>query len=177
MRKHIIHSNEIDVSFGSYDAAEKAAREALLEDHEADEITDDMIWRWIYDVMEISASDFWYEVELVQDGPWLVIADIGTWQGRLPGGRLFDTLRQAVSAICSGMEYVTIEETDRGSVHATYVHHDGRNHYDVYHLSERGKAWYESHAQYLNRETIYETLAKPHNRRAPHLRRAFGWVA
>ena len=177
MRKHIIHSNEIDVSFGSYDAAEKAAREARLEDHEADESTDDMIWRWIYDVMEISASDFWYEVELVQDGPWLVIADIGTWQGRLPGGRLFDTLRQAVSAICSGMEYVTIEETDRGSVHATYVHHDGRNHYDVYHLSERGKAWYESHAQYLNRETICETLAKPHNRRAPHLRRAFGWVA
>ena len=177
MRKHIIHSNEIDISFGSYDAAEKAAREALLEDHEADEITDDMIWRWIYDVMEISASDFWYEVELVQDGPWLAIADIGTWQGRFPGGKLFDTLRQAVSAICSGMEYVTIEETDRGSVHATCVHHDGRNHYDVYRLSKRGKAWYENHAQYLDRETVCETLTKPYNRRAPHLRRAFGWVA
>ena len=30
MRTHIIHTNEIDVSFGSYDAAEEAAREALL---------------------------------------------------------------------------------------------------------------------------------------------------
>ena len=74
------------------------------------------------------------------------------------------------------MEYVTIEETDQGSVHATCVHHDGRNHFDVYRLSERGKAWYENHGDYLDWQTICETLAKPHNRRAPHLRKAFGWV-
>ena len=78
MRTHIIHTNEIDVSFGSYDAAENAAREALLEDHEEDEITEDMIWRWIYDVMEINGSDFWREVErimgaLSQQSPFLLI--------------------------------------------------------------------------------------------------------
>lgn len=177
MRTHIIHTNEIDVSFGSYDAAEETAREALLEDHEEDEITEDMIWRWIYDVMEVDGSDFWRAVELVSDGPWLVIADLGTWRGRFPGGRVFDTLRQAVSTICNDMEYVTIEETDRGSVHATCVHHDGRNHFDVYRLSERGKAWYENHGDNLDWQTICETLVKPYNRRAPHLRKAFGWVA
>ena len=177
MKKHIIHTNEIDVSFGSYDAAEEAAREALLEDHEADEITDDMIWRWLYDIMEINGSEFWHDVERVSDGPWLVIADIGTWQGRSPGGRIFDTLQAAISTICSNMEYVTITETDRGSVHVTCIHHDGRNHFDVYRLSERGKTWYENHGDYLDRQTVCETLTKPHNRRAPHLRKAFGWVA
>ena len=177
MRTHIIHTNEIDVSFGSYDAAEEAAREALLEDHEEDEITADMIWRWIYDVMEINGSDFWREVERVSDGPWLVIADIGTWRGRFPGGKVFDTLRQAVSEIVSNMDCVTIEETERGSVHATCVHHDGRNHFDVYRLSDRGRAWYENHGDNLDWQTICETLAKTYNRRAPHLRKAFGWVA
>lgn len=177
MRTHIIHTNEIDVSFGSYDATEEAAREALLEDHEEDEITEDMIWHWIYDVMEVNGSEFWHEVECVSDGPWLVIADIGTWHGHLPGGKVFDTLRQAVSEIVSKMDYVTIEETNGGSVHATCVHHDGRNHYDLYRLSERGKAWYKNHGDDLDRRTICETLSKPHNRCAPHLRKAFGWVA
>lgn len=177
MRTYIIHTNEIDISFGSYNAAEEAAREALLEDHDEDEITEDMIWRWIYDVMEINGSDFWHEVERVSDGPWLVIADIGTWRGRFPGGKVFNTLQQAVSEIVSNMDYVTIEETERGSVHATCVHHDGRNHFDVYRLSDRGRAWYENHGDNLDWQTICETLAKSHNRRAPHLRKAFGWVS
>lgn len=177
MKTHVIHTNEIDVSFGSYDAAEEAAHKALLEDFEEDKITEEMIWRWLYDVMEHSGLDFWCEVEHVAGGPWLVIADVGTWRGRFPGGRVFDTLAQAVSAICKDMEYVTIEETNGGSVHAACVHHDGRNHYDLYRLSERGKTWYENHGDDLDWRTICETLSKAHNRRAPHLRKAFGWVA
>lgn len=177
MRTYIIHTNEIDISFGSYNAAEEAAREALLEDHDEDEITEDMIWRWIYDVIEINGSDFWHEVERVSDGPWLVIADIGTWRGRFPGGKVFDSLCQAMSEIVSNMDYVTIEETERGSVHATCIHHDGRNHFDVYRLSDRGRTWYENHGDNLDWQTICETLVKPYNRRAPHLRKAFGWVA
>lgn len=177
MKKHVLHTNEIDVSFGSYDAAEQQAREALLEDYDADEITDDLIWRWLYDVMEMNSSEFWDDVQRVKDGPWLVIADIGTWRGRIPGGKIFDTLRQAFSSICDSMEYVTIEETDRGSVHATCLHHDGANHFDIYRLSKRGEEWYENNHRYLDRQIICETLAKPHNRRAPHLREAFGWTA
>lgn len=177
MKKHLLHTNEIDVSFGSYENAERTAREALLEDHEAAEITEDMIWRWLYDVMEINSSAFWDEISHVQDGPWLVIADIGTWMGRRDGGNIFPSLQSAFASICDHMEYVTIEENNHGGVHATCVHHDGRDHFDLYRLSKRGEQWYANNGHYLDRQTICETLAKPHNRRAPHLRKALGRVA
>lgn len=177
MKTYLIYTNEIDRAYGSYDEAEHTAREALLEEHEASEITENMIWDWLNDSIQMDSDDFWEQVSLVDDGPWLVVADVGTWRGRFPGGKVFDTLQQAVSAICNNMDYVTVEETDRGSVHASCGHHDGRNHYDLYRLSDRGRAWYERNGDWLDRRTVCETLAQPHNRRAPHLRKAFGWVA
>lgn len=177
MKDYIIHTNEIDAAFGSYDAAEEAAREALLEEHEEEEISDDMIWRWLSDVMEEDCSDFWRLVQRVTEGPWLVIANVGTWMGRRNGGRVFDNLHQALSAICDNMDFTTITEDAHGGVHAVCIHHDGRNHYDLYRLSPRGEAWYKRHSGLLDRRTLCETLAKPHNRRAPHLRRMLGEAA
>ncbi len=177
MKKHLIYTNEIDRAFGSYDEAEKCAREALLDFHAAEEITDDMIWRWLYDSLDTHAEDFWSEVRAHDEGTWLVIADVGTWQGRRDGGKVFTDLTSALRTVCNNMDYITIEEDAHGSVHATGCHHDGTNHYDIYRLSPRGEAWYQENEPYTDRQTLCETLAKAHNRRAGRLRKALGWVA
>lgn len=177
MKKHLIYTNEIDRAYGSYDEAERCAREALLENYAEDEISDDMIWKWLYGELDLNAEDFWAEVRAYQEGVWLVIADIGTWQGRRDGGKVFTSLSAALSAVCSNMDYITIEEDSRGSVHARCVHHDGTNHFDIYRLSDQGEAWYWKHEDRLDRQTLCETLAKPHNRRAGRVRKALGWVA
>ena len=177
MKKHLIYSNEIDRVWGSYDEAERWAREALLDEHAEEEITDDMIWTWLYSELELEAEDFWAGVRANKDGNWLVIANIGTWQGRRDGGKVFPSLSAALSAVCDNMDYVTIEEDARGGVHARCVHHDGANHFDIYRLSARGEAWYRENGSWLDRRTVCETLAKPHNRRAGRIRRALGWVA
>lgn len=177
MKTYLIYTNEIDRAFGSYDEAERFAREALLEDHDEEEITDDMIWHWLYDSLDMDADDFWREVRSHSEGIWLVIADVGTWQGRYDGGKVFSDLSAALRAVCNDMDDITIEEDARGNVHATGRHHDGTDHYEIYRLSPRGEAWYQASEMYTDRRTLCETLAKPHNRRAGRIRKALGWVA
>ena len=176
MNKYLVFTNEIDRYFGSYDEAERVAREALLEGHDDDEITDDMVWKWLHDSLDINAEHFWNEVRSHSEGIWLVIADIGTWQGRFDGGRVFDNLHSALCAVCENLDGITIEEDAHGSIHATGCHHDGTNYYDIYRLSPRGVAWYQANGMYTDRRTLCETLAKPHNRRAGRIRKALEWV-
>lgn len=133
-----------DVYFGGFYNAETAAKEDLLDcGYDDAEITEDLIRRHIYSIIEDESENFWSAIRRAEDPYyWLVIADIGTWQGRRDGGKVFNGLTEALMACVDDVDDYTIAEDHRGNVVIHAYHHDGTNHFQLYRLSERGADWY-----------------------------------
>lgn len=166
MEKRVIFTNDIIDYFGSYDATEEDAR-AMLKENGIYNPTEDAIYNTIYDFLNDDVSYTIRNIEICDThrGAWLVLADVGTWQGRKEGGRVFTSLPGAIRCMMEGLEDFSLFENEKGHVTGRGHHHDGTNHFELYRLSDAGVKFLNNNANRLSRRELCERLAAPHNRR------------
>jgi hypothetical protein len=183
MKKHLIVTNEIDVLYGSYDAAFDVARDALMEDDEfesREDIPEIRLWNWLGTEVDVEVESFLDSVkgaDKEHSDYWLVIADLGLWFGRRKSAKLFGSLKKAIDACLDKIDYFTINEDQYGNVSIRAIHHDGANNYKLYRLSEAGVNRYENAPSGEEDIKTCQTLWNNKNfHRAANLRKLFGWV-
>lgn len=74
------------------------------------------------------------------DGAFLVVADLGLWDGRHAGGRIIGSLSSVLSACAKDCDDIKYEIKDNDLVIKGY-HHDGINIYTVKYITPKGYSW------------------------------------
>lgn len=92
------------------------------------DLSDDERYSLMYEINDGYLDDERVNLDIQLDTPILMIADLGRWNGRLPGygeiksGNIKDCLE-------SQMDYLTWYVDHLGDLRCDAVHHDGANHY------------------------------------------------
>lgn len=177
----LVFSDDISTMFGSYDAARAEALENLSADaNDGEELTfsEDQIWREIYLMIEDESDDFWCHVRCASQslpGKFLVVADLGLWDGRHAGGKIFDSLEQALKTCADRMDNFDVYEDRYGNLLAAGHHHDGSNYFRIYKLTAKGEEYARIHQYDLTDRELHGKLMRNEYRRAIRLRKVFGW--
>lgn len=113
-----------------------------------DEITFEELIEEFYDMNGIHYDEFrdailhHDKVKRINDGAYLVVADLGLWDGRRAGGKIFGSLLGVINEVGNGCDDVRYEIKDNDLV-ITARHHDGTNYYTVRYVTPRGYDWAE----------------------------------
>lgn len=81
------------------------------------------------------------------DGAFLVVADLGLWNGRCAGGRIIGSLLSVLRECANDCDDIKYEIKDDDLV-ITGHHYDGVNYYTVKYITPKGYAWATNHYPY-----------------------------
>ena len=174
----LIYSNDLFKNYDSMEAIKEEMVEFDEDERPADDISDDEAYDYFHNVDELNweqVTEGLKKVDKESSSHWVVRASLGLWDGRFAGGRIFNSLESAIRAMMSDMDYVDIEEDERGNVTVTEHHHDGTNYYTLRRLNKAGEEAYDRTPYERNREVV-ERLFKPRYSNNARLRKAFGWI-
>lgn len=119
--------------------------EYLHEDEEPHEdIFDRDVQDWLWCTMDNRFEVF--QNNLKKDIKVLVVADIGRWNGRVPGGDV-TTLDDAVRRIISDENDFEFYY-DGDTIKAWTANHDGKSYYSLYKVTDEGFEWYDNDHSY-----------------------------
>ena len=174
----LIYSNDL---FKNYDTMEQVKKEMVEFDEDersVDDISDSEAYDYFYTIDEQNYEQLMEDMKRLDkesSSHWVVKASLGLWDGRYAGGRVFDSLRSAIRTVMNDVDYVDIEEDERGNVTVTGHHHDGTNYYTLRRLNKAGEEAYDRTPYEQNRKVV-ERLFKPRYSNNARLRKAFGWI-
>ena len=111
-----------------------------LTDEEMVEVSDNDIWDFIYDSLEMEWDDLFANLKYSKnaDVPCVITGTLGLWHGRptiVPVA--CDSIESAIRKCANDMDYVIVKQVN-GHVEVTGVHHDGRNHFEIHILNDKG---------------------------------------
>lgn len=79
-----------------------------------------------------------------EDGStWLIMGNVGRWDGSKPAGSTFSTFREMWYKATLDCDYVKIYD-ENGHLYLTCSHHDGTNCFEIKRLTERGAKYPEN---------------------------------
>ena len=87
---------------------------------------------------------------------YVILADLGLWNGRAEGGKIIKGLWNAISKCFEDYNHI-YEYRRRLCVDA--IHHDGTNHFQIKELTPKGLEYVENHPYMSDRE-LHERLFK-----------------
>lgn len=161
--RDVIYSSSIS-SLGAFEEIKKEfmeCREITKEEFDED-YNDDNVYDWAYDLLSIYFDDLKVNMgSYGKDDTFLIIADLGLWDGRIPGGKIVKGLWNAICSTCS--DTINIYE-EKGVLKISSSHHDGTNSFIIYKLSKEGEVYYENNC-YKDRRTLHQKLLQPRYRR------------
>lgn len=146
-------------------------------DDETAEFSDEEIEEMKYNMIADAADDFCGALEYAnsQHSDWLVLADIGRWNGRYDGGKIFSDLKQAFIDMTDRCDWWTAVEDEDGKVEITTIHHDGRNYFQLLRLTESGRKFVDNNP-YMNDRELHKFLLSYGRTEPANLRKLFGWI-
>lgn len=109
-------------------------RDLDLEDWRADlldsqpSLTEEQLYEEMYRCNDEYLEDERISLDIVMDGPILVIADLGLWNGRFPGTAMIPS-GNIKDCLYSNTDYTEWYVDKDGDLRSDGVHHDGVNHY------------------------------------------------
>ena len=122
MKKRIIY-DDINIDFDEW----KKELIYVREDNQMPtDVTDNEVWEFIYEMLAIHKEDEMDNLNVLTEGPIIAIADLGLWNGRVQGYRIFGS--STVNDIFKVSEDYNEYYSDGRDIRATCVHHDGTNH-------------------------------------------------
>jgi len=149
----ILYTNYIGDKPSDY---EEEARERAREVY-GDEVSDAELWDFIAEEDRMYWNDLMYKVKLWDDtnypGSKVVLhGTCGTWRGSFAGGKIFDSLEEAIQKAVDDKDYITIKIESDGELLIEGIHHDGTNRWYVKSITAKGM-------DYLNRfdRIVYNT--------------------
>lgn len=156
----IVFSNEVDKFFGSYDMAFKTAKEELIENG-VKMPSENQIWMKIDEIIADGTDLFISAIKEVNiNDKWLLTGIISRWNGRFPGGKMFETLKEAFDAVYSKYDYVTIEQHEDGSASVRCVHHDGVDCFELHRIPKSAIEWYNENKYERSEKELHDELKK-----------------
>ena len=138
------------IIFDNYDLKEQYSDEDIKEMalecgwvDEDEEITEQMIWDWRYQINQDDWDDTKYELEkFFKDKVVGFFGTVGTWHGRFAGGRIGEFWETYYKAI-KDCDYIQIEDKN-GHMYLRCSHHDGTNFFEIKEITERGQQYLEN---------------------------------
>lgn len=110
-------------------------------------------------VMYLSEDNFMYFSDFIDNLPidtnhrmYLVLANIGRWNGRFEGGNVIKGLSQVISQIIEGEDDFEIYYEGRTLCIDTH-NHDASSYFEIYELTPKGEAYFERNSGF------YQTLS------------------
>lgn len=86
---------------------------------------------------------------------YIVLADLGLWNGRFDGGKIIIGLWNTISQCFE--DYNEIYE-EGGKLKVVAHHHDGTNYFQIKELTERGEEYAEKHKWDMNDRELHQKL-------------------
>ena len=104
---------------------------------------------------------------------YVILADLGLWNGRAEGGKIIKGLWNAISKCFEDYNHV-YEYRRRLCVDA--IHHDGTNHFQIKELTPVGMDYMENHPYMSDRE-LHERLFKDshYSHEVTMFKKMYGW--
>lgn len=105
---------------------------------------------------EICWSDLKYSLErMFKNGHYLLTGTCGRWNGNYDGGKFIETVSDLLTCI-QHLDYITFTDRD-GHLLIDGYHHDGRDHYELKKLTNKG---YElaSNNYFANDRQLHNTI-------------------
>ena len=136
-------------NYESVEEAKKVFAETIMDNstyESEEEITSDDIFR---EFNSVNDEDYYhFKLSILNhdkekrkfDGAFLVVADIGLWDGRKSGGRIIPSLSSVLREVASGVSDVKYE-IKNNDLFITGHHHDGTNYYTVKYITPKGYDW------------------------------------
>lgn len=171
MKKNMIWSYDTsswdeDEMRGMYEECyEETPSEEILQRYIQD-VNQDYLWD------EKSNVEF-YEKENGQK-QYIVLADLGLWNGRFDGGKIITGLWNAISKCFE--DYNEIYE-EGGRLKVTAHHHDGTNYFQIKELTERGKGYAERNGWDMSDRELHQKLFNDshYSRNVKLFKEVYGW--
>lgn len=111
-----------------------------LTDEEMEDVVDSDIWDFIYDSLAMEWDDLFVNLKYSENAnkPCVITGTLGLWHGRptivpVP----CDDIESAIRKCANDMDYVIVKQVN-GHLEVTGVHHDGRNHFEIHILNDKG---------------------------------------
>lgn len=116
--------------------------------------------RFIEDTNDMFLDDERSNVEFYEkqygQKTYIILADLGLWDGRAEGGKIIKGLWNAISKCFEDYNHI-YEYRRRLCVDA--IHHDGTNHFQIKELTPKGLDYVENH-QYMSDRELHQCLFK-----------------
>lgn len=151
-------SSKTKVLFSQRDVDFETAKTEYCNLHEinAEEVSDEAVYSFIQSCIEQDWFDFETNIKSLnrQNVKYLIIADLGLWNGRQKGGSFITGLWNAIT---SGLyDNIKITDTD-GKLQIETTHHDGANYYTIYELTKKGYD-YANARNFIHDRKLHEHL-------------------
>ena len=88
---------------------------------------------------------------------YIVLADIGRWNGRFDGGKVIKGLWQSIYECLEDYNEI-YQEGKRLKV--TAIHHDGTNYFQIRELTDRGYEYWQKHQYDMSDRELHQRLFK-----------------
>ena len=140
----------------------ESLNELYEEENDDGDYTDDAIMEEAYRLIEFDC-DYLKDTLKAYDKRRacniLVVGTCGLWYGRVAGGKICDTLEDAVISLCH--DYNTLYyERRNGTLKLTAVHHDGSNEFIFYRITPQGDKFIYDNEDRLSRQELHEALIR-----------------
>ena len=170
MKKRIIWSN-VDIDFDQWKHDLILDRKENNHDNPYD-IRENDVWEFINQTLDDHMNDERHNLDIDTDGRILVIADIGRWNGRVPGYKLLNG--NIKNILYSSADYVEWY-SDGHNIRATAHHHDGTNYYLYKEVREDRNIQHLLDAIYSGKE-ITRNVLKYYTKSLNHyVKDVYGW--
>lgn len=130
--------DNLNYNFEDYKESYQECNE--LTDEEMEEVSDNDIWDFIYDSLDMEWDDLFANLKYSENAnkPCVITGTLGLWHGTptivpVP----CDNIERAIRKCANDMDYVIVKQVN-GHIEVTGVHHDGRNHFEIHILNEKG---------------------------------------
>ena len=164
--RHVIWSN--------YGLDLDSWRDDLLEEYP--DKTEDELYTLMHEINDGYLDDVRLNLDIQLSEGFLLIADIGRWNGRFPGYREIKS-GNIKDCLYSELGYATFYVDKLGDLRCAAIHHDGTNHY-LYRVFKRGVS--ETQKEQLKEKILDGTITRKDitritSRLGDVIGRVYGW--
>lgn len=166
-----------------YDFNEDDVREEWMElaeindwDIPEDGPSDTDLWELWDERCDNDLADLKAEINIHnEEGSYLVIASLGLWNGRFPGGKIIKGSLYDVIIKCFE-DYNTIYMEGK-QLKIDAIHHDGTNHFIIKKLTKKGEEYAENHYYDMSDEELHKRLFNDshYSRCVDFFSKLYGW--
>ena len=130
--------NNYDTDFEEYKGYYQECND--LTDEEMEEVSDNTIYDYIYDCLDMEWDDLFLNIKHSKfgDTPCVITGRLGLWHGKptivpVP----CDDIEVAIRKCVNNMDYIIVKQVN-GHIEVDGIHHDGRNHFEIHLLNNKG---------------------------------------